>query len=79
MALATARAKGDTKQQGVAVAALEKALLHWNRLAELGAKFNKLPVPSNSKEPFSWAALAPAVAKDIELAKAPLTPTNSTR
>jgi hypothetical protein len=79
VALATARAKGDVKQQRAAIAALEKALVHWNRLAELGAKFNKLPVLSNSKEPFSWASLTSAVEKDIELAKAPLTPVNSTR
>ena len=68
--------KATSKQQRVAVAALEKALAHWKRLAELGAKFNKLPVLSNSKEPFSWASLTPAVEKDIELAKAPLAPTN---
>jgi hypothetical protein len=77
VALATARAKGDASQQRVAVAALEKGLVHWNRLAELGAKFNKLPVLSNSRQPFSWSALTPAVEKDIELAKAPLTLTNA--
>jgi hypothetical protein len=69
VALARARSKGDAGQQRVAVAALEKALVHWNRLAELGAKFNQLPVLSNSKEPFSWASLTPAVERDIELAK----------
>ena len=67
------------KQQRRAVAALEKALVHWKRLAELGAKFNQLPVLSNSRAPFSWASLTPAVEKDIEIAKAPLTSTNSTR
>lgn len=77
--LATARAKGDVQQQRVAVAELEKALVHWKRLAELGAKFNQLPVLSNSRQPFSWAALTPAVEKDIELAKAPLTSASSTR
>ena len=79
VALATARAKGDVQQQRVAVAALEKALVHWKRLAELGAKFNQLPVLSNSREPFSWSALTPAVEKDIEIAKAPLTSTHSTQ
>jgi hypothetical protein len=64
VALARARSKGDAGQQRVAVAALEKALVHWNRLAELGAKFNQLPVLSNSKEPFSWASLTPAVERD---------------
>ncbi len=73
VALATARAKGDVRQQRVAVAELEKALVHWNRLAELGATFNQLPVLSNSKERFSWISLTPAVEKDIERAKAPLT------
>jgi hypothetical protein len=72
VALATARANGDAKQQEAAVAALERALVHWQRLAELGAKFNKLPVLSNSKQPFSWSALTPAVEKDIEVARAPL-------
>ncbi len=79
VALATARAKGDLKQQRVAVASLEKALVHWNRLAVLGAKFNELPVLSNSRQPFSWAGLTPAVERDIELAKAPLAFINSTR
>jgi len=72
VALATARARGDVHQQRVAVAELEKALVHWNRLADLGAKFNKLPVLSNSKQPFSWASLTPAVERDIRLANAPL-------
>jgi hypothetical protein len=74
VALATARATGDAAQQRAAVTALERALVHWNRLAELGAKFNKLPVLSNSREPFSWASLTPAVERDIEAAKAPLAP-----
>jgi len=79
VALATARAKGDAAQQRAAVTALEKALVHWNRLAELGAKFNKLPVLSSSRAPFSWASLTPAVEKDIAVAKAPLTSTNAPR
>lgn len=72
VALATARAKNDTQQQAVAVSALERALAHWKRLAELGEKFNRLPVPSNSKEPFSWKSLTPAVERDIELSRKPL-------
>lgn len=78
VALASARAKGDLEQQGVAIAALKKALVHWKRLAELGAKYNKLPVLSNSRQPFSWAALTPAVEKDIEIAQAPLAGASST-
>lgn len=78
VALATARAKQDLKQQQRAVRELETALTHWKRLADLGGRFNQLPVLSNSIDPFSWASLTPAVEKDIELAKAPLTPTNST-
>ncbi|MFZ5828751.1 MAG: hypothetical protein ACOY3P_01620, partial [Planctomycetota bacterium] len=69
VALATARAKNDAKQQAVAIAALERALVHWNRLAELGGKFNRLPIPSNSKEPFSWTSLTPAVERDIEISR----------
>jgi len=72
VALATARAKNDTQQQAIAVSALERALAHWKRLAELGEKFNRLPVPSNSKEPFSWKSLTPAVERDIELSRKPL-------
>jgi hypothetical protein len=72
VALATARATGDVAQQRAAVAALKKALVHWNRLAELGGKFNRLPVLSNSKQPFSWASLTPAVEMDVEIAKRPL-------
>jgi hypothetical protein len=79
VALATARAKGDVKLQEIAAASLEKALVHWKRLAELGAKFNRLPVLSNTKEPFSWASLTPAVEKDIEIAKAPLTSASPVR
>jgi hypothetical protein len=66
VALANARARNDAKQQAVAIAALERALAHWKRLAELGGRFNRLPVPSNSKEPFSWTALTPAVERDLE-------------
>ena len=69
VALATARAKNDAKQQAVAITALERALVHWKRLAELGGKFNRLPVPSNSKEPFSWTSLTPAVERDIEISQ----------
>ncbi len=79
VALASARATGDAGQQRNAVAALEKALVRWNRLAELGARFNQLPILSNSKQPFSWSSLTPAVEKDIELAKAPLTPSAGSR
>jgi hypothetical protein len=79
VALATARAKGDVKLREIAVASLEKALVQWKRLAELGAKFNQLPVLSNTKEPFSWASLTPAVEKDIEIAKAPLTSASPVR
>jgi hypothetical protein len=79
VALAEARANKDVKKQQQAVTALENALGHWQRLAELGARFNQLPVLSNSVDPFSWASLTPAVEKDIELAKAPLTSANSTR
>jgi len=71
VALATARAKNDTHQQAIAISALERALIHWKRLAELGEKFNRLPVPSNSKEPFSWKSLTPAVERDIELSQRP--------
>jgi hypothetical protein len=79
VALATARAEQDVKHQQRAVEELEKALGHWKRLAELGARFNQLPVLSSSRLPFSWASLTPAVEKDIELAKAPLAPPASTR
>ncbi len=72
VALATARARNDAQQQAAAIAALERALAHWKRLAQLGGKFNRLPVPSNSREPFSWASLTPAVERDIELARRPL-------
>jgi hypothetical protein len=72
VALATARANKDAAQQSAAVAALERALVHWERLAALGGKFNRLPVLSNTTAPFSWAALTPAVKRDIELARKPL-------
>ncbi len=72
VALATARAKKDPQQQQLAVAALERALVHWERLAELGGKFNALPVLASSREPFSWAALTPAVKRDIATARAGL-------
>jgi len=79
VALATARAKGDAGQQRIAVAELEKALVHWKRLAELTEKFNQLTVTSNWQSPFSWTLLIPDVEKDIEIAKAPLTSANPTR
>jgi hypothetical protein len=72
VALERARAKQDSKEQARAVAELETALKHWKRLADLGGRFNKLPVLSNSGEPFSWASLTPAAEKDIEKARAPL-------
>ena len=40
--------------------------------AELGGKFNRLPVPTNSKEPFSWSSLTPAVQRDIAISRKPL-------
>jgi hypothetical protein len=73
VALALARAKNDTAQQRAAVAELEKALVHWKRLAELTGKFNQMPVASNWRQPFSWSLLTPDVEQDIEMAKAPLT------
>lgn len=72
VALATAREKKDTAQQALAISAFERGLSHWKRLAELGGKFNQLPILSNSKKPFSWESLTPAVEKDIEVAKSPL-------
>jgi hypothetical protein len=78
VALATARAKGDAEQQRIAVDELEKALVHWKRLAQVTERFNKLPVPANWRSPFSWTLLIPDVEKDIETAKAPLTPASST-
>lgn len=72
VALATARANNDAKQQAPATAALERALGHWKRLAELGGRFNRLPVLSNAREPFSWALLTPAVERDIEISRQPL-------
>ena len=79
VALAKARARRDVKQQQRAVTELETALTHWKRLADLSGRFNQLPVVHNSIDPFSWASLIPAVEKDIELAKAPLTSTGSTQ
>jgi len=73
VALATARKNSDVTQQRIAIAALERALVYWKHLAERGATFNELPVLSNSRQPFSWASLTPAVEGDIEVAKAPLT------
>lgn len=72
VALATARAKQDPAQQIAAIAALERALGHWQSLAELGAKYNRLPVLSSARQPFSWSALTPAVRADIEIARKPL-------
>lgn len=72
VALAEARATKDFTKQRQAVAALEKALGHWQRLAALGARFNHLPVLHNSVDPFSWANLTPAVERDITTARAGL-------
>jgi hypothetical protein len=72
VALATARVNRDPAEQQRAVAFLEQAVGDWQRLARLGAKFNRLPVLSPAKEPFSWESLTPDVQRDIELAKAPL-------
>lgn len=73
VALATARAKNDVNEQAIAVSALERALVHWKHLAELSEKFNQLPILSNSKTPFSWSSLTPAVENDIEVGKKTLT------
>ena len=72
--LETARSRKDSAHQERAVIELQKAVTHWKRLSDLGSRFNNLPVPSNSRGPFSWAALTPEVERDIELAKAPLQP-----
>jgi hypothetical protein len=71
VALATARAKMNPDEQQKAVASLEKALEHWKRLSQLGSKFNQLPIAAVPAT-FCWEELTPAVQKDIELAKAPL-------
>ena len=70
VALAEARATKDVRKQLQAVTALERALGHWRRLAELGARFNQLPVPHNSIDPFSWSQLTSAVERDIATARA---------
>jgi hypothetical protein len=72
VALAQARATKNKQKQTEAVLALEKALGHWRRLAELGARFNRLPVTHNAREPFSWSGLIPAVQQDIATAQAEL-------
>lgn len=72
VALATARANKDAKQQMAAIAALEKALAHWKRLAKLGDEFNELPVLSNTNKPFSWSSLTPEVEKDLDRCRKPL-------
>lgn len=72
VALAQARAQGSEEKQVQAVAALERALQRWRKLSMLAEKYNRLPVLSNSKEPFSWAQLTPEVDRDIERARAPL-------
>jgi len=78
VALATARVNRDPAEQQRAVAFLEQAVGDWQRLARLGAKFNRLPVLSPAKEPFSWESLTPDVQRDIELAKAPLAASTAT-
>jgi hypothetical protein len=72
VALATARANHDLTEQALAVTTLEQAVADWQRLARLGAKFNRLPILSPAKEPFSWESLMPDVQHDVALAKAPL-------
>ena len=57
---------------GVIAGALALVRHRWRTPAALGAKFNRLPILSPAKEPFSWESLAPAVEHDITLAKAPL-------
>lgn len=70
VALATARAQHDPKLQEQAVKLLQDAVVDWRQLASLGAKFNRLPILSAAKEPFSWESLTPAVEHDVELARA---------
>jgi hypothetical protein len=79
VALAKARATGDARAQQDAVLALEKALGHWQRLAELGGRFNQLPVVTNSREPFSWSQLTPAVQRDIAVARVQERPAANSR
>lgn len=72
VALAQARATTDIEKQKEAVVALENALLHWHRLAELGAKFNRSPVIHNARDPFSWSGHIPEVQRDIDIARTEL-------
>jgi hypothetical protein len=72
VSLETARHRSDPALQQKAVAELQRAVGDWRRLSELTEKFNTLPVLSNSREPFSWRSLLPAVERDIEQARAPL-------
>lgn len=69
VALAEAKATGSDRAKQEAVDALKRGLVHWKRLAELGERFNQLPIPSNSKEPFSWSQLLPSVEQDIGVAQ----------
>ncbi len=69
VALAEAKTTGSDRAKQEAVAALQRSLVHWKRLAELGERFNQLPIPSNSKEPFSWSQLLPQVEQDIAVAR----------
>lgn len=69
VALAEAKKTGSDRAKQEAVAALQRSLVHWKRLAELGERFNQLPIPSNSKEPFSWSQLLPQVEQDIAVAR----------
>lgn len=69
VALAEAKTAGGDRAKQEAVAALQRALVHWKRLAELGERFNQLPIPSNSKEQFSWSQLLTSVEQDIAVAQ----------
>jgi hypothetical protein len=72
VALAAARLHHDRADQKRAVIALEQALKDWHRLSRLGAKYNRLPILTPARDPFSWDSLTPDVERDIDLAEAPL-------
>lgn len=72
VALAQARATGDATRQAEAVRQLQQALGDWHMLAQLEARYNRLPIAAPTRAPFSWDAMTPQVEHDIELAKAPL-------
>lgn len=77
VSLAFARANHDPAEQQRAVQHLRTAISHWESLAQLGARYHRLPVLSPAKEPFSWESLLPEVKRDVELAEAPLPATPS--